>query len=119
MMHYGNGMMFLWSFFWFLLLGGLAAVAYVLLSRGRGERTATPAATTSSPSALAILDERLARGQIEPEDYRARRALLVAEDGSAVPPAAPVRPAAEPVRPASGTEPTQVIHPPATPPAEG
>ena len=33
--------------------------------------------TSASPSALQILDERLARGEIEPSDYEARKRLLV------------------------------------------
>jgi|GEM_PF-710516 len=33
--------------------------------------------TSGAPSALQILDERLARGEIEPSDYEARKRLLV------------------------------------------
>jgi uncharacterized membrane protein len=33
--------------------------------------------TSAAPSALQILDERLARGEIEPSDYEARKRLLV------------------------------------------
>ena len=33
--------------------------------------------TSAAPSALQILDERLARGEIEPSDYEARKRLLI------------------------------------------
>jgi len=58
----------------------------VALSRAkkRAAVTAAPVTTTSaatsvatSASALQILDERLARGEIEPSDYEARKRLLV------------------------------------------
>jgi putative membrane protein len=55
--------------FWVLVVG-----AVVLLFRDTGHgRTATPAAP-SDP--WRILDERFALGQIGPEEYRERRAVL-------------------------------------------
>lgn len=43
--------------------------------RGAAVGPAVPAAASAS-SAVALLDERFARGEIDEEDYRARRALL-------------------------------------------
>ena len=60
----GVGMMVI---FWAVLIGlGYVAVRW-LMERGEAGR---------KPDALAILKERLARGEIEPEDYEARRKLL-------------------------------------------
>ena len=57
----------------------------VALSRAKKRANAAPAMpvtaaagnTTATASALQILDERLARGEIEPADYEARKRLLV------------------------------------------
>jgi len=61
-------MIFMMIVFW----GGLAAVGYVFLKNliadsGRPKEHSDPAR---------LLDERLARGEIEPEDYERRRALI-------------------------------------------
>ena len=51
--------------------------ALVSLSRAKKQSHATSAvAPTTTASALQILDERLARGEIEPADYEARKRLL-------------------------------------------
>lgn len=55
--------------FWALVLG-----AVVLLSRDSGHgRTSAPA---DPPDPWRILDERFAQGEIGPEEYRERRAVL-------------------------------------------
>lgn len=54
--------------FW-LGLGALVVFAIVRLGRKTEDRG----------SSLAILDERLARGEIDAEEYRARRAVLAAK----------------------------------------
>lgn len=55
--------------FWALVIG-----AVVLVSRGSGSgRTPPPPA---APDPRRILDERFARGEIGPEEYRERRAVL-------------------------------------------
>ena len=54
------------------------AVAVVALVRVNRAAAAAPGATSAggSASARALLDDRLARGEIDPADYEARRALL-------------------------------------------
>ncbi len=76
------------GFFFLLLLFVLAAVATVIivsvLTRGRthhahasGDAAALDSTMTRGSDALRILDERLARGEIDTADYTARRDLLV------------------------------------------
>jgi putative membrane protein len=76
---------------WLVLAGVLVALVVVFLGR-RGRRPATgvgdggtavgagygagPAQGVSGPGPLAILDERLARGEIDVDAYRAVRAEL-------------------------------------------
>lgn len=58
----------------------LAILGILWLARDLGrsdERSATP----SQQDPLAILDQRLASGEISPEDYRERRATLRGGDG--------------------------------------
>ena len=79
----GNGnwgwipMMIMMVAFW----GGLIWLGVTLLKRSHSPQlhapaappmTAAPAATTSRPNAQEILAERLARGEIEPDDYLTR-----------------------------------------------
>ena len=78
----GNGswwwipMMIMMVAFW----GGLIWIGVTLLKRSHNPQLHAPAApsmlpssvTTSKPTALEILAERLARGEIEPDDYRQR-----------------------------------------------
>jgi putative membrane protein len=52
--------------------GGLVAVGYAIY---RSARTSGPPKLRSS-DARGMLDERLARGEIEPEDYQRRRELI-------------------------------------------
>lgn len=55
--------------FWGLLLGGAVAV---YRSTRREDRAWAPARADAGR----LLDERFARGEVDPEDYRARRELL-------------------------------------------
>ena len=57
--------------------GGLAWVIVTLLRRPISSRDADrPPPQQAAPTATALLDERLARGDIDVEDYRARREAL-------------------------------------------
>lgn len=64
----GGGLMLV---FWIALIVGI-----VLLVRWVLDRDAQP----RRPTALEILQQRLAKGEIEPEDYEARRKLLESGD---------------------------------------
>jgi putative membrane protein len=79
----GNGnwgwipMMIMMIAFW----GGLIWIGVTLLKRNHTPAltapSVTPMATPSKPTAQEILAERLARGEIEPDEYRQRVAALV------------------------------------------
>jgi putative membrane protein len=74
----GMGWNWLW---WLLILVGVAAVVVGLLraggTGGRGGRDdRTPPSGTPVSTARQILDERFARGEIDEEEYRARRREL-------------------------------------------
>lgn len=67
-----------------LTLAAVVVLVAVLLANRRSTQSqasaaASPGADTSA--ARALLDERLARGEIDPEDYQRRRALLEGPDG--------------------------------------
>jgi putative membrane protein len=72
--HRGDGMML----FFPLLLLIAAAVLVILLWRGRQAPTPVAAPPAASPTfnAQAILADRLARGEITPDDYRAAITVL-------------------------------------------
>lgn len=83
---YGGGMSgFAWmgmGLFWLALLGLIVWLVIRLLP-GKSEvphvataDTAAPAGSVATP-ALAILDERLASGEVDVETYRAIRAVLI------------------------------------------
>ncbi len=64
-----------------VIAGAIALIITLLIRRGRvGRRWAgAPATPWRSPTtfeALRILNERFAKGEIEPDDYRERRDLL-------------------------------------------
>ena len=60
-----------------LLFWGLIAALVVYVVRSLGTRRDDAAPTTSGrDAALAILDERFARGEIDAEEYEQRRRLL-------------------------------------------
>jgi putative membrane protein len=67
---HGYGGWFMGPFVWLIVLIAIVCCAYVIFrpSMGRPEE--------KGPSALDELDMRLARGEIDPEDYEARRKLL-------------------------------------------
>jgi len=65
------------------LIVALALVAWLIASRaaaGRGRPVLPP--TPPARSAREILDERLARGEIEPDDYHARLDALAGKRGA-------------------------------------
>lgn len=71
------------SVFWFLLIAAVVAIVLLLvaflMSRRPSSRPGTAKGVEggASPAGpLQILDERLARGEIDADDYRARRELL-------------------------------------------
>jgi len=83
---YGGGMTgFAWmgmGLFWLALLGFIVWLVIRLLpGKSREPKAATAAAVSPVASAaapaLAILDERLASGEVDVETYRAIRAMLV------------------------------------------
>lgn len=62
---------------WLIAAGGIAAITYALLTlarsrRGGGELAPAPADAGVAPSARLLLDQRLANGEIEVDEYRAR-----------------------------------------------
>ena len=85
-----------------VLLGLLTLFVFYLVRRSKGKAGAPsgfghPHHRPPMPPALQILDERLARGEIEVEDYMTRKAALLGASGPATnewtppqpPPAAP------------------------------
>jgi putative membrane protein len=64
----------------------VAAVAFFLRRRTLVPAAATPSPVSHTASAETILAERLARGEISPEDYRVTAAAL---RGEVTPPSAP------------------------------
>ncbi|HEY5185478.1 MAG TPA: SHOCT domain-containing protein [Actinomycetes bacterium] len=70
-----------------LLLLTLAAVVVLVVVLLATRRSTQPQGSASTPpaagpsAARVLLDERLARGEIDPEDYQRRRALLEGPDG--------------------------------------
>lgn len=74
-MGYGMGYGFGWVFailFWALLIVGIVAlVKWLFTSTGSGR--ANSAHASSQRNALAILEERYARGEIDREDFLARK----------------------------------------------
>lgn len=65
--------------FGLLVVAALVTVIVLGISMLRQRRTAPTAAApaSSSAAAVAVLDERFAKGEIDEEDYRSRRALLL------------------------------------------
>ncbi len=63
-------------------LAGIVVLFTMLMSRRgawRGHASQAPFVSSLTPhaEALRLLDERLARGEVDPEDYKARRELLL------------------------------------------
>lgn len=59
----------------FLIIVGLMVWAIVAFSRATKAKAAV-AASANGPNAKELLDQRLAKGDISPEDYEARKKLL-------------------------------------------
>jgi putative membrane protein len=79
---WGWTMMVFWSLIWIGFLG-LIAWALVQWSRGSPKSSAESASTkATTKTAREVLDERLAAGEIDVDEYQKRRAVL--EDGSRV-----------------------------------
>ncbi len=71
-----NGWMFGWMWVWpLLVLAGLLLLGYGVVRLAQGWPPA-PGGTERGLSARRILDERFARGEIDEDDYRRRRATL-------------------------------------------
>lgn len=109
MWYWGGGGMFAFGAFLVLLLLAILALLVALLMRSpgvgqRGRRPDVPhpgagfpppGGPVPPPDALRILDERLARGDIDVTDYEARRRALTG-DGRQPPTAPPTAPPAPP-----------------------
>jgi putative membrane protein len=63
----------------FVLLIVAALVVLVILMLARRRERSAGTNVHGSSDALRILNERLARGDIDPEDYSARRSLLTSQ----------------------------------------
>jgi putative membrane protein len=71
-----NGWMYGWMWIWpLLVLAGLLLLIYAVVRLAQGSPP-VPGGTQRGSSAQRILDERFARGEIEEDDYRRRRAEL-------------------------------------------
>ena len=72
---WGWTMMIFWSFIWVALLGFIIWVG-VNWSRNASPAAPHPPASEPRPSARELLDQRLASGEINVEEYRERKAAL-------------------------------------------
>ncbi len=77
----GMGMGGMWAWLWvwpLLILVGLVLIVWVVvrLVHDAQQRSSAPASAGAQPTARRILDERLARGEIDVEEYQRRRDLL-------------------------------------------
>lgn len=59
--------------FWTLIIAGVVLIAKWLIDQGR------PASTSGGGSALEILKQRYARGEIDREEYQTKRADLLGD----------------------------------------
>lgn len=76
---WGAGGLLLMAFIMLVFWGGLAWVVVSLLRRPRPPAPSTDhPLSQQAPTAKALLDERLARGDIEVDDYRERLDALAA-----------------------------------------
>jgi len=88
---YGGGMTgFAWmgmGLFWLVLIG---LIVWLVLRLLPGKGQAAPSAPMSAPAAsgvhpaLAILDHRLAAGEVDLEDYRTIRATILEARGATI-----------------------------------
>lgn len=65
----GVWMMGAWILFWVFIVAG---IVWLVLALGRSQRLDG----NGSHTALRILEDRLARGEIDPEEFRTRRAAI-------------------------------------------
>lgn len=80
---WGWSMMIFWTIVWVALLG---LAVWAVAQWGRGGRTAGPGPTSPPQNPRDILDERLARGEIDVDEYqRLRDALEARSPAGAVP----------------------------------
>lgn len=71
-----NGWMYGWMWIWpLLVLAGLLLLIYGVVRLAQGSPSVPEGAPRGS-SARQILDERFARGEIDEDEYRRRRAQL-------------------------------------------
>lgn len=70
---WGWGMMVLWSVIWIALLG---LAAWAIAARARATTPISPRQTEQTDSARRVLDGRLARGDIDVEEYERRRTAM-------------------------------------------
>ncbi|CUR54309.1 SHOCT domain-containing protein [Nocardioides sp.] len=66
-------MILMMSLFW----GGVIAVGIILFRGARGGRDSSREAPPTHRRPVDILDERFARGEIEQDEYEARKAVLL------------------------------------------
>ena len=67
---WGWGMMVFWSVIWIALLG---LVAWAIATWARATTPTSPQQTEQANSARQVLDDRLARGDIDVDQYERRR----------------------------------------------
>ena len=66
----GIWMMGAWMLFWVFIIAG---IIWLVLAQGRAQQRPND---DGSRSALRILEDRLARGEIDTEEFRTRRAVI-------------------------------------------
>ena len=70
---WGWTMMIVWSLLW---IGFLGLIAWVAVQWARGGPSESASKQRSPKTARELLDERLARGEIDIEEYQRRRAAI-------------------------------------------
>jgi putative membrane protein len=70
---WGWTMMILWSMIW---IGFLGVVGYAVINWARGGSHTPDRGASADKTARELLDERLARGEIDTDEYQRRRAAL-------------------------------------------
>ena len=72
----GGGIMMLLMFFVVVAVGLLLVLVLMRRRHLHGPDSAFAGSAPHGSTAISVLEERLARGEIEPDDYKARRELL-------------------------------------------
>ncbi len=70
---WGWTMMIVWSLVW---IGFLGVIAWIAVQRGRGASHRQSVEQAPAKTARDLLDERLARGEIDLDEYQRRRQAL-------------------------------------------